>query len=111
MEFRVILSCFNPMVVNRIRKLEPQISTVYLITQNINSFLIYLLGKINAKFINIDFNYLNQKNIKKLKVSGLKVMTYTLNSSDKYEKALKLGVNGIVTDYPDKLNKFLADAK
>jgi glycerophosphoryl diester phosphodiesterase len=109
LEKRVVISAFNPMIVNRIRKLAPKISTAYLITQTLNPLLIYLLAKINAKYINIDFKYLNQKNIKKLKSAGLKVMTYTLNTTDEYNQALKLGVNGIFTDYPDKLNKLLAD--
>lgn len=111
MENRVILSSFNPMIVNRIRKLEPKISTAYLITQNMNPILIYLLSKINAKFIHIDFNYLNKRNIKRLQNSGLKVMTYTLNTYHQYDKALKLGVDGIFTDYPDKLKKVLSKLK
>lgn len=107
MENRVVLSSFNPMIVNRIRKMEPQISTAYLITQNMTPLLIYLLGKINAKFIHIDFKYLNEKNIKKMNKVGLKINTYTLNSYNEYNKAIKLGVNGIFTDYPNKLNKFM----
>jgi glycerophosphoryl diester phosphodiesterase len=108
MENKVIISSFNPMIVNRIRKLEPNISTAYLITQNINSFLIFLLAKINAKFIHIDYKYLNSKNILRLKNSGLKVLAYTLNSEEEFAQALKLGVNGIFTDHPDKLNRLLA---
>lgn len=107
MEKKVILSSFNPMIVNRIRKLAPEISTAYLITQTMNFLLVYLLSKINAKFVYIDFNYLTPKNIKKLKKAGLKIMTYTLNSDKKYKKALELKVDGIFTDYPNKLNKFL----
>lgn len=107
MERQVIISSFNPMIVNRIRKLEPRVSTAYLITQNMNSFLIYLLSTINARFVHVDFKYLNQKNIKKIKEANLKIMTYTLNSSDEYEKALALGVHGIFTDCPDKLNRLL----
>ncbi|MEK7433497.1 MAG: glycerophosphodiester phosphodiesterase family protein [Cyanobacteriota bacterium] len=108
MENRVVLSSFNPMIVNRIRKLEPNISTAYLITQTMNPFLIYLLAKINAKFIHIDFKYLNKKNIKRMKSYGLKINTYTLNSYDEYNQAFKFGLNGIFTDYPDKLNKLLS---
>jgi glycerophosphoryl diester phosphodiesterase len=107
MENKVVICSFNPMIVNRIRKLEPKISTAYLITQNVNSFLIYLLSKINARYVYIDFNYLNQKNIKKLKSGGLKVIAFTLNSPNEFKNVLKLGVNGVITDYPDKLNEFL----
>ncbi|MFN8674423.1 MAG: glycerophosphodiester phosphodiesterase family protein [Candidatus Sericytochromatia bacterium] len=108
MEKRVVISAFNPMIVNRIRKLAPDISTAYLITQTMTPILIWLLAKINAKYINIDFNYLNSNNVKKIKRKGLKIIPYTLNSENEFKKAFDYKLDGAFTDYPNKLISFLS---
>lgn len=41
--------------------------------------------------------------------AGLGVMVYTLNSTETWEQARALGVDGIITDKPSSLDKWLAD--
>lgn len=38
---------------------------------------------------------------------GITTYLWVLNSEDQYEKAFKLGVHGVMTDYPSKLKQFL----
>lgn len=37
----------------------------------------------------------------------LKVFLWVLNTEEEFELAIKLGVDGVITDYPMKLIKFL----
>ncbi len=106
-EDRVLISSFNPMIVNRVRILAPQLATAYLLTQTLNPLLIYLLGRIQARYVHVDLRYLNRRSVKRLHTAGLKVVAYTLNTPADFSLALALGVDGILTDYPDRLHQFL----
>ena len=61
--------------------------------------------KIKAIAINPYFKDLNQKNIEKIQSTGLKVFPYTINELDDIERMIKLGVDAIITDYPERINK------
>jgi glycerophosphoryl diester phosphodiesterase len=41
--------------------------------------------------------------------AGLGVMVYTLNSTDTWAEARELGVDGIITDKPSRLDEWLAE--
>jgi glycerophosphoryl diester phosphodiesterase len=104
---RVVISAFNPMIVNRVRKLDPEISTAYLITQTLNPLLIFLLSRVRAGYLHVDMRYLSPQRLRHLKQKGLKVLGYTLNTAAEYAQACELGLQGVITDYPDRLNAFL----
>lgn len=106
-ERQVVISAFNPMVVNRVRKLAPELSTAYLLTQTLNPVLIFLLARIRANYLHVDFRYLNPRVMRALKRKGMKILSYTLNTQAEYRAALELGLTGVLTDYPDRLQDFL----
>jgi len=110
-EKQVLISAFNPMVVNRIRKLAPEISTAYLLTQSLNPMLIFLLARIRARYLHVELKYLNPRVVKALKQKGLKILGYTLNTQAEYQLAMELGLTGIITDHPDRLHLFLHERK
>ena len=45
--------------------------------------------------------------IAKSHAAGMKFVPWTVNESGDMEKFIKMGVDGIITDYPDRLNKVL----
>jgi len=47
------------------------------------------------------FKLLKPKKVKWLKESGMKVIVWTVNTSDEIEEMIKMGVDGIITDYPN----------
>lgn len=107
MDGRVVISAFNPLIVNRIRKLAPEISSAYLITQTLTRPLIYLLGKIRARYIHVDFHYLSPQKVRDLHRAGVQVLSYTLNEVSSYQQAEQWGVKGCFTDHPDRLRDYL----
>jgi len=64
-------------------------------------------GKVNASAINSDYKFLNKKNIDLINAEGYKLFPYTVNDEDQMKKLIYLGVDGIITDYPDKLKNIL----
>ncbi len=64
-------------------------------------------GKVKATAINSDYKFLNKKNIDLINAEGYKLFPYTVNDEDEMKKLISIGVDGIITDYPDKLKNIL----
>ncbi len=103
---QVVISAFNPMIVHRIRKLAPELSTAYLITQTLTPLLIFLLARVNARYVHVDQRYLNPRVVRALQRKGIQVLGYTLNTAEAFQWAQKLGLTGVITDYPDRWRQF-----
>lgn len=59
--------------------------------------------KINAQAIHPNFKLLNDKTVKKIKNNGFKIYTWTVNNEDDINFMKKLKVDGIISDYPDRI--------
>ena len=60
-------------------------------------------NKINAQAIHPNFKLLNDKAVKKIKNNGFKIYTWTVNNEDDINFMKKLKVDGIISDYPDRI--------
>ena len=58
---------------------------------------------LRAVAINPSHKTLNKKVVEKILSAGLKIYTWTVNNKKQIDKMKKLGVNGIITDYPEKV--------
>jgi glycerophosphoryl diester phosphodiesterase len=63
--------------------------------------------QVNAKAINPSHKSLNSKNVKKIHQAGYKIFPYTVNLRDEIIKVVSLNVDGIITDYPERVNEVL----
>ena len=50
-----------------------------------------------------DFNELTKRDMKDMKLTGVKCIPWTVNTKKDMKKLIDLGVDGIITDYPDSL--------
>ena len=64
--------------------------------------------KLNALAINPSFRALNIKNVKKIQEAGYKVFPYTINEPKDIQKILTLEVDGIITDFPERVRQVLS---
>jgi glycerophosphoryl diester phosphodiesterase len=55
------------------------------------------------KALNPHYSTLSPRRIFRMHARGYKVYTYTVNDPSEMIKMLNMGVDGIITDYPDKL--------
>ncbi len=99
---RVILSSFNHYSMVRAKE----------ITGNIKTGLLYMEGLYKpgryAKSTGADalhpyFYALNEEVVREIKAEGLLINPFTVNDSTVMGHLLQLGVDGIITNYPDKL--------
>lgn len=58
---------------------------------------------IQAKSINPDFQLLNLENTKKLQENGFEVFPWTVNEIEDIKRIKSFNVNGIITDFPDRI--------
>ena len=59
--------------------------------------------KLNAVAINPDYKSLDKNNIEKIKKAGFKLYPWTVNAHENILNLIDLGVDGIITDYPERV--------
>jgi len=99
----VTLQCFDPPTLVIIRDKAPEIQLAYL-----DEFP----GDLKAKMDAIGFVppiyspyeiHTNAALVKEAKDLGMRVVPWTVNTSKRMQELLALGVDGIITDYPDRI--------
>ena len=98
-----IISSFNWNELEIIYDLDKDIQTAVLVEERPVEMAINQAKKINAKAINIDFKLLNKKIVKKIKSENLIINAWTVNEINQIERMINLGVDGIITDFPDRV--------
>jgi glycerophosphoryl diester phosphodiesterase len=57
------------------------------------------------------FSILDKKLVYDIKLNGFQINTYTVNDSAYMKELLSLGIDGIITNYPDLLNQIMQNHK
>ena len=106
-EYQTIISSFNPIVLRRIRKIDDQIITGYLIEKNfsVRNSEIPMTKLAGAKAIHLEKTLAKEKLIKKMRDRGMYSVVWTVNDPELMKQFLKLRVHAIITDRPDLLKR------
>ncbi len=105
-EKRVVIQSFNPRSVERVKALDPSIPAALLIDALEND-PVEATVKIHANEIAIDHNLVTRDIIQKAHERGLTVAVWTVDEHEDLKRMIALGVDAIITDYPDRLNRLL----
>ena len=102
-EQNCIISSFNPLILRRIRKLNPNILTAYLWSKTdpqfiLNSPLFVWLCRPDA--FHADIAFLEEKLMDWIRRKKMNVLTFTVKNKSDLSKAKHLGVDGIIMDDP-----------
>ena len=62
-----------------------------------------MLATIGCNIISPNYNLMSDGWVKSAHQSGMKIIPWTVNERDEMERLIGLGVDGIITDYPDRL--------
>ncbi len=99
---RFIISSFNWKELEKFRLFNSKIPIAVLTdTSPLNA--ISVAKKLNAVAINPNYKLLNKNTVNEIKKEGLKIFPYTVNSLSDIDKMKTLGVDGIITDYPERI--------
>ena len=101
-----IISSFNWEELKRFYRLNREVP-IAVLTDDDPLDALPVAQEVNAHAINPSFKSLNEKNVKKIHQAGYKVFPYTINKPKDIEKMLTLKVDGIITDYPERVKDAL----
>jgi len=99
-----IISSFNWNELEQFRSIDKNTPVGVLLSNSTSINEAIEFGKkINAQALHPNFKLLNEKTVKKIKNNGFKIYTWTVNSKDDINYMKKFKVDGIISDFPDKI--------
>lgn len=98
-----IISSFDWDLLEEVVALNPKIPIAVLTETTVEEALAFA-KKIKAMAINPDYTLLSPENSKQLKGEGFQIFPWTVNEFDAITKMKSYGVDGIISDYPDRIS-------
>ena len=108
-EKRTTIQSFDFRTLKVVEREAPEIATAYLTSRRFPDPA--RVAEAGAKTWSPDFTVLNEEAVKKAKALGLKVIAWTVNEPGDIARMLELGVDGIISDYPDRVQACLRSPK
>jgi len=97
-----LVSSFNHYELKKFHELIPEIRIGALITGIPVGFAEFA-ERVNAWSVNLCMEFINKEMVDDAHARGMKVFVWTANDSDDIEKMKLLGVDGIFSNFPDRL--------
>ena len=97
-----LISSFNHYELKKFNELNPNIEIGALITGIPIGFAEFA-EKVNAKYVNLSMEFINQDFVNDAHKRGLKVYVWTVNNIDDIERMKALNVDGIFSNFPDRI--------
>ena len=101
-ESQFIVSSFNWEELRKYREYSPK-GRIAVLTEGDPLEAIEVARELNAEAINPHYSQVNAGNVAKLHEAGFKVYTYTVNDPDEFQRLKAAGVDGVFSDYPDRM--------
>jgi glycerophosphoryl diester phosphodiesterase len=106
---RTIVISFDPATLAPLRRIDPAIM-VGLLVEDENPNCIQQALDLGARQICPKFSLVNSKLIDEAHRADVQVVTWTVNSAEQMRLMIATGVDGIMTDFPDRLRAVIEDA-
>ncbi|WP_420603936.1 glycerophosphodiester phosphodiesterase [Flagellimonas sp.] len=97
----IIISSFKWDELRDLRKLNEAVKIAVLTEENPLQ-AIPVAKELNAVAINPDFKTLTEETVEEMQDAGFKVYTWTVNEPEDIQKMKDFGVDGIITNYPER---------
>ena len=107
---QVIVSSRFPAVLRRFRELNQNIKLGYIVVKPGEDYVGFAKD-VGAYSLHPYKFTLSRKMIEAAKKNDLKVFVWTVNAKSRMKKYIRLGVDGIVTDFPNVLHKVIEDVE
>ena len=101
---RALYGSFKLSVIKKIKTLLPDAHTVYIMQkEDVLEDVLKDTEDYNFDTASVKYNLLSEKIIRDLHLAGKQVVGWTLNLIDEIKNAISMGVDGVTTDYPDRV--------
>ncbi|MFN4259019.1 MAG: glycerophosphodiester phosphodiesterase family protein [Gemmataceae bacterium] len=108
---RASVRSFDHRAVQLVRKLEPRLASAVLIADTAPFDAVRLTRQAGATMYCPNYDFLDPDMIQQLHAERILIVPWTVNDPDVWEQLLDWGVDGITTDYPDRLAELLRKRK
>ena len=104
----IIVSSFHHDKIKKLQKLEPKLKLALLTDSEFIEIEKYLsTNGLNSYSYHPEINLISKKDIEILHKNGIKVFAWTVNKEEDLDYLVKLGVDGVITNYPDIMKELL----
>jgi glycerophosphoryl diester phosphodiesterase len=98
-----LISSFNWEELKNMRRINKDIK-IAILTEDDPLDAILIANDLNAVAINPNYLSLTKENVLEIKSQGFKVFTWTVNDTKQISNMRILGVDGVFTNYPERVN-------
>lgn len=100
---RTVIQSFDKRTIQYINEKYPAIKTSYLIDAKNKQSIQEIISELGFKpyILSPNYNIVTQDLLNQAKQQGIKVIPWTVNTAQEIESLKKLGVDGIISDYPN----------
>jgi glycerophosphoryl diester phosphodiesterase len=111
MQDRVLISSFNPLALSRFRELMPGVPIAFLHAPKMPLDTQAIMQQLDLRYEarHPDESEVTPANMRQWQAAGYRVNTWTVNDPARAVELSDLGVDGIITDYPDVMLEALQD--
>lgn len=109
LEERVLVSCFNPFILRRMRKTAPDIPIGFLHTPSGSPWVNWFMWGVAHQAWHPEAVEVTAENVAKQHRAGRKVNVWTVNEPEMATRLQGMGVDCLMTDNPDKILSALGE--
>jgi glycerophosphoryl diester phosphodiesterase len=106
---RAQVRSFDHRAVRAVRHLEPRLTAAVLVAETAPVVPLVLVQQAQAQIYCPDFRFLDRVQVEQLHSCGIRVVPWTVNEKEDWLRLLAWDVDGITTDYPDRLAELLRE--
>ena len=100
----ILFMSFDAQILEEIHKIDPQLNLIYLTYKPAKSAKSFLKEiSFNPYGLGMYYPTISKRKVHQLKKKGIYTFAWTVNDNQLSNKLIDKGVNGIITDYPDRV--------
>lgn len=104
---KIIISSFNPLVVKKMQKVDPALKTGFIYEKRMPRLNQRLAKGLIVDSWHPNYNGITESLLEKARESGSTVFPWTVNDEAEMLRMKKMGVDGVITDFPNLAKKIL----
>lgn len=108
-EANTIISSFNHASVRRVKEINPAVTTGIIYTGCLYGIWSYA-RTVKADALHVDRGFIDAAFVGAARDEGFMVNTFTVNDELEIQRVLEMGVDGIITNYPDRVARIIGSA-
>lgn len=106
-EDRTVIQCFDHRILQEVKKQQPELTTSLLVGGGMGPLTDLIQLGFKPGIYSPNYLLVNDSMVRKLHKQKIAVIPWTVNDTVTMDRLIKLGVDGIITDYPELLIKLV----